>query len=1138
MNKLSAARKNVAERKAVEKKQIAQKNEAKKDKVKGKFGDRAWDHMKVSKHDFRHPESCRVDHNPCSFCRLVQLQCDKMFKFEEETAARAREESMVRRAEMRFRLLGGWSRNQGSYYDDMLPSTFKDSLLVDISINHKLVESFVEYMEFKETIAGKERLWGFGLNNNTDDPSLFGSQVGGGGSTFKDMAVIDMIEINKILQRRKRILEVGKYAATFLQARIRKISARKRVRLYVMRRYEYNPATKARNEMIIDKETNGIVEQPQMIEDVKLNTPRTMNRKFAAMERARTARLQNYQKYISQFIDRETGDFYDLFAMEERRMTNIRNFVVLRDVIAAGMNTLTRQIREFREGSKGVVEEDSEEEEENNNEGGGVAGKKTEIDGESAVSGTGTGTDSVVIGIGGLDTTTGGGSVASLDSLATIESLYEPCWLSLAAPAPPSRDLGITIALETPFKPPERGGDGLNPLFLILERKAWDALKCRAPEDIVEKLLNDNLHPPLQSCVHIADDDQNIWRGDSKVLPMNSKGDSSRSEPTTEKKSEEKKSEEKKEEEPPSEAERIAQLMANNINKGHILPVTIQLRPIISNKIGPKDIFRLFFVDGELCGITAYSPWAFYPDVAKDKDILLRAIQAFATTQEMRSFVHSYCNRANYSLLQASGAINKNGLVDFAQDKETDAQDEENAAMAAKLSAETAAITSPTSKRKNSIMPKDARAMAKAGSSVVAASPDRKMSVMGNSMRGSATLEKQLKDEQSRMKSAPRCTPLYVPPQEFVFYNGDYLESPKLSSEEVVGLTKQYSFLKKMELWKPLLIKAQNEMFRKSGKEQKEEIKSATSHTVQQLHASRMQVLNDVPQGYELLGTQVFRSYNMDVPGGLGQSEAVSEKYYDALSTISVGADCGISNRILKPILKELPDLPKLKIKGQVSQAEKDDMARQEVESLKTEEERQWEAKQKLKSHSLGLEMPALNLMVIEVAVNDETPKKKAKPAANAAPAPVVRKGSPAKKGPGGKDAKDEAAVPRRVVNLKLHQVIGVFSCDRTVNERPPPSIDCGLLEWDHFCDMNDVASFEKEIHPLEWLSKPVTPGYFIPKEKSERPWSHPNASGAVKHVCSLKSKKTLIMSVLGMPPDRDSLVHTVPRNIKNWLGI
>ena len=1152
MNKLAAARKHHVQAKAAavesKKKEVA----AVKEKVKSKFGDKTFDHMRAVQHDFRHPPSCLDGHIPCSFCRIVQYQVTKQLDYESALQDRNRDESMVRRAEMRFRLLGGWSRNQGAYYDELLPSAYKDSFMVDISISEQLVQSLTEYTEYLDMIKGSEVRWGV-RSPQSKDAAPGASSVTNGGRK----ETIDMAEIMKTLQRRKRILEVGHYAALFIQARVRKMCARKRVRNYVMRRFEFVPPTKVKKEFIIDKETHAITEQPYLIDDVQMNTPRTMSRRFAFTERNREARLQAYRKYISYFIDDDTGDFFDLFAMEEARMRHMRNFIALNDVIKTGMACLTRQLKEMRDAESGAVMEENSDEED------------SEDDDKSEKKETG----SVAGAVGGEESSLGGNSLAlSLDGLSVEGSLagtetahlYEPVWISLAAPAPPTRELGITLALET--KPVRIGGKGgidligteLNQLMQGLERRAWESLKCKTPDEVLEKLLNENVHPPLQSCVHIADDDQNIWKGDSQIesVATRTKKAARYQHKVLTKEEKEKAQEELLHANEQAEIE-------ENINKGHVLPVTIQLRPVVKN-VRSQDVFRLFFVDGELCGVTAYSPWAYYSDIYKDRDILLNTVKAFATTPDMRNFVHSYSNRANLSLLKTHGFVDKNGLINF-EDKSENPEDEEAKQIAEKAQKDRKMSIVPggVGDRKTSIAPgsKEARKMSMAvnlrkqsSAGDLGGSPDRKQS-MAVPGRGSRAIESQLKDDILKNKQNPRVTPLYAPPQEFLFLDGSYIDKPKLKAEEVVHLTGHYPFLKKMESWKPLLVKAQNEMFKKKGKagqdeDHKEKSKTSKADKIQvrQLHASRLRVLNDVPEEWDLLGTPVLAAYNIDVPGGIGDTPESRKSYFESISTMSIHTDGSMIDRIMRPVLKKLGPGPVMKgFKTNSSKREEAERKRlaEEEAALKSEETKIEEARLAEKLHKLKLELPPLNLLVVEVAVSDETPKQAKKKVQPKTPAPAGKKPAPGAKKTAPTAKKEDASVEEaeekvqaRKLKMKLHQVIGIFSCDREINERPPPALDCGLLDWDHLLDMNDFSAYEKELHPLQWLVRPAKANYFLPLDKSTRPWSHPDASGTIRHVGTLESKKKLQMCLLGAPPEKEFLQGNVPRNIKTWLGM
>ena len=44
-----------------------------------------------------------------------------------------------------------------------------------------------------------------------------------------------------------------------------------------------------------------------------------------------------------------------------------------------------------------------------------------------------------------------------------------------------------------------------------LDDYAWEALRCTSAEDVVDKFLLEDLHPPMQSCIHMADDSEEFW---------------------------------------------------------------------------------------------------------------------------------------------------------------------------------------------------------------------------------------------------------------------------------------------------------------------------------------------------------------------------------------------------------------------------------------------------------------------------------------------------------------------------------------------------------------------------------------------------------------------------------------------------
>ena len=119
---------------------------AKAAKLQVKFGDAQWDHMRACRHNLDVEGGTEL---PCSFCRLITVQTRKILKEEEETAAKARAESIVRRGAMRYNLVLNWSKNQSTFYDDLpvVNSTVGNVWSVDVGMSRNVVISLEKYSE-------------------------------------------------------------------------------------------------------------------------------------------------------------------------------------------------------------------------------------------------------------------------------------------------------------------------------------------------------------------------------------------------------------------------------------------------------------------------------------------------------------------------------------------------------------------------------------------------------------------------------------------------------------------------------------------------------------------------------------------------------------------------------------------------------------------------------------------------------------------------------------------------------------------------------------------------------------------------------------------------------------------------------
>lgn len=57
-------------------------------------------------------------------------------------------------------------------------------------------------------------------------------------------------------------------------------------------------------------------------------------------------------------------------------------------------------------------------------------------------------------------------------------------------------------------------------------------------------------------------------------------------------------------------------------------------------------------------------------------------------------------------------------------------------------------------------------------------------------------------------------------------------------------------------------------------------------------------------------------------------------------------------------------------------------------------------------------------------------------------------------------------SVSSSLLAVELQQIVGAFSCE---TDRPPPNLDCGLIDWEHFYEMH-----QQRVNMLQ--SKPRTP--------------------------------------------------------------
>ena len=125
----------------------------------------------------------------------------------------------------------------------------------------------------------------------------------------------DSSKIANILSLRNRIAEVGHFAALFLQCRIRKYCCRLRIRRYMLRRFEFVPATRRIPDSYFDSALGKrIYNKPVLLKNERASSPRTVQRRLNSEDKKRKERYENYLKSLPSGLGSEsTLDLPDIW---------------------------------------------------------------------------------------------------------------------------------------------------------------------------------------------------------------------------------------------------------------------------------------------------------------------------------------------------------------------------------------------------------------------------------------------------------------------------------------------------------------------------------------------------------------------------------------------------------------------------------------------------------------------------------------------------------------------------------------------------------------------------------------------------------------------------------------------------------
>jgi len=388
----------------------------------------------------------------------------------------------------------------------------------------------------------------------------------------EDVRMVDFSELGKLLARRNRMREVGLDAVVFLQSRIRTFLAKCRVRRMLLRRIEYVEAGRTRPAYWYDKKKLRKLHRPPALlcrlQDSVLTqpvTPRTVERRLAAEQRRADKRLALYTnsmstaKASSSSCSSGDGDVpgRNIMEREDLQLQLLTELSVLRDLILVAMTSITRSIRADQESKDGIEAADAS----------------------------------------GL------------------------VWVSMSAPAPSCRSIGLSLALQTTpspvlannhnssdhptSKPSATTDDKLLQRYLkALEDRVWQSLSCSCPEDVLRIVLSTDWTPTLGSVLNITQDDKGIWNGLLSHLPVSAS--SIAVDPGSSRNSRD-----------GVTADELVPRAATTTGTAHqleVLPLSLQLHSK-DPQMQPSGLFRLFFYREDLVAVSACSPWVFYPEV-------------------------------------------------------------------------------------------------------------------------------------------------------------------------------------------------------------------------------------------------------------------------------------------------------------------------------------------------------------------------------------------------------------------------------------------------------------------------------------------------------------------------------------------
>ena len=254
------------------------------------FGDYCFDYLKTCKHNL-------IPGQRCPLCILAHQYAQRFFRQEEQHRILAHETSVRNRSILRTSLLHLWACCQACHYHQISPSAMAASSsssgggssnllsMLGSSTSGGLNMKSISDQLASEQAAIDVTTLDIGMCYSLLDCILTFHSVMTLTKSKNDPLALPSIpfdEMIKVLQRRNRIYEVGHFAAIFIQSHVRRFIAQKRMRKYLLLRFEYVTATNRKAEFFFDREKQRqLGRYPKFLtnRNERPATPRTISRR-------------------------------------------------------------------------------------------------------------------------------------------------------------------------------------------------------------------------------------------------------------------------------------------------------------------------------------------------------------------------------------------------------------------------------------------------------------------------------------------------------------------------------------------------------------------------------------------------------------------------------------------------------------------------------------------------------------------------------------------------------------------------------------------------------------------------------------------------------------------------------------------